>query len=251
MTLRLFALLVLTAGPAFAAPPAGCDGETARETLQRVGEHGELGTSTGRILRLSDVRLAEGAREVLAAFEGDEVVVHLDGGRDRWGRVPGRVILAADGTDLATLLVQEGLALVDVGGADGLCRPDLLAQEAPARAARRGIWSAVPLSADDPQAVAARAGRFAVIEGRVVGVGERARWTYLNFGRDFSRDFAVSISRRNWEAMRRAGLSAEALTGRRVRVRGIVEIRRAPGIEITSADMIEWRDEPRVPPAAR
>lgn len=236
-------LLVLGSVPALAAPASRCEGEVAQETIARIDPTGDLTTASGSVLKLADVRLADGAVARLAAVAGEAVAVQVAGGRDRWGRLPARIVLARGGTDLATLLIGEGLALVDVGEADGLCRPGLLASEAEARTAWRGVWGSLLVPAEDPEAVAALAGGFAVVEGRVVGIGERPRWTYVNFGRDFRRDFAVSISRRNWEAMRRAGLTAETLKGRRIRVRGIVEMRRAPGMEITSAEMIERVDE--------
>lgn len=240
MRLRFSTLLALAAiTAAQAAPPASCEGEASQDRLVGIEEHGDLGLASGRTLKLADIRLAEGASARLADFSGQTIAVQIAGGRDRWGRLPARAVLARDGTDLAALLLADGLAFVDVGEADALCRPGLLAAEAEARRAWRGAWGELFLPADDPQTIAAQAGRFVVLEGRLASVGERARWTYLNFGRDFSRDVSVSISKRNWEAMKSAGLSAEGLTGRRVRVRGIVEIRRAPRMEIRSAEMIE------------
>lgn len=239
----ILALLLLSAPAAAQTPPSRCDGESAEDRLRRVEEHGDLATGSGRLLKLADIRLGEGAQARLAAFQGEPVALGTAGSADRWGRVPARVVLARDGTDLATLLLREGLASVDAGESGALCRPALFGAEADARTARRGIWTSLLVPAREPDAIAARVGRFTVVEGMVVSVGERARWVYLNFGRDFGRDFAVSVSRRNWEAMRLAGLSADGLKGRRIRVRGIVDMRRAPTMEIASADMIEWRDE--------
>lgn len=247
-------LLLVVAAPALAQVSAGrCDGEVWPDRLSRIEEHGDLRTASGRLLKLVDIRLDTAARARLASLEGEAIAVGAAGAADRWGRLPARVLLSRDGTDLAALLLRDGLALVDVGERDGLCRPGLFEAEAEARREGRGWWASIRLPADEPDAVAARAGRFAVIEGVVVSVGERARWTYLNFGRDFRRDFAVSITRRNWDAMKRAGLSAAALKGRRIRVRGVIERRRAPGMEIASPDMIEWREagDAAVPPSGR
>ena len=239
-----FLLFVLPAR-AEGAPPSRCEGDALADVLRRVDEYGDIVTGSGKRLKLADIRLEDGARERLVGLEGDAIQLGFAGKADRWGRVPARILLSRDGTDLASLLLREGLALVDVGAADALCRRGLFAEEAEARAAWRGVWGTAFLPADDPEAIAARVGQFSVIEGRLVGVGERSRWTYLNFGRDFARDFAVSISKRNWEVMKRGWISVDSLKGRRIRVRGIIEMRRAPGIEITSLDMIEVQEAPK------
>lgn len=238
--LVLALLLAALPAPARGGDAARCGEEAWEDRLLRVEPRGDLATASGKLLRLADLRLGEDAAAILAAFEGEAIAVSAGAG-DRWGRRAARILLAQDGTDLAVLLLREGLALVDAGEAGALCRPALLAEEAQARRKGEGVWASILLPAGDPAALAARAGGFAVVEGVVLSVGERARRTYLNFGPDFRRDFAVSIPRRNWEEMKRAGLSAAALRGRRIRVRGLVEMRRAPAMEITSAEMIEWR----------
>lgn len=233
----LLALLFALAAPA--AAEARCEGEIVGDRLRMVEASGDLVTEGGRRLKIADIRLGEGASARLSALGGERLLLSMAGASDRWGRVPARIIVAKDGTDLAALLLRDGAALVDLGDADALCRPALLAAEREARLGRRGTWASGLLAASDPEALAKEVGRFAVAEGRVLSVGERERWTYLNFGRDFGRDFAVSISRRNWRRMQDLGLSAASLRGRTVRVRGIVEMRRAPSMEIVSRDMIE------------
>ena len=232
-------LVLLFALGAPATAQARCDGEIVEDRLRVVEASGDLLTEGGRRLKIADIRLGDGAPEQLAAFRGERLLVSLAGSGDRWGGVPARILVAKDGTDLAALLLKEGAALVDVGDADTLCRPGILSAEREARSAGRGAWGSVLLPANDPEGIAKHVGRFAVVEGRVLSVGERERWTYLNFGRDFGRDFSVSISRRNWRRMQEAGLSAASLRGRMVRVRGMVEMRRAPSMEIVSRDMVE------------
>lgn len=230
----------------------GCPDEVVRDRIASVEASGEIALGSGARARLVDVRLAgpedgapagrPGALAWLGSLAGQAVEVRAAGPADRWGRVPARLALPETGAiDVAELLVSEGLALVDIGERDALCRPDLLAAEGKARAARRGLWasSPFPLPAREPEALRAAAGRFALVEGRIVSVGERAARTYLNFGRDFARDFAAVIPKRQWDALKRSGIDAARLKGRQVRVRGIVEVRRAPTIEIVATDMLE------------
>lgn len=232
-----------------------CAAERSTDRIAALGAGSEVALASGRGLRLLDVRLAEGGaddeqvrrlRSWLATLAGQEVAVRAAGPPDRWNRLPAAIELVGSGgrrLDLAEILVGEGWALVDPGERDALCRPDLLALEERARRGRVGLWrdGRLPLAARDPEAIRAAAGRFAVIEGRVASVGERRERTYLNFGRDFSRDFAVTIPRRLWAAMKREGVSAATLEGRHVRVRGLLEIRRAPTLELVSTEMLEWR----------
>lgn len=258
------ACLAAAAGSAAEPVRTRCPGSAERDVLQAVGEAGELRLRSGRRVRLVDLRLAEaapvpGARAWLASLAGAEILVTALGPADRWGVVPAAVALPSPGggaaVDAAELLVGEGWARVDVGERDELCRPDLLRLEQAARARRLGAWreSPDPVPADDPDRLRALAGRFVLVEGRVRSVGERAARTYLNFGRDFARDFSVVIPRRTWTAMKAAGLTPERLRGRPVRVRGVLDLGRAPSLELLASDMLEVEPDGAAPgrPAPR
>ena len=240
--------------------PPSCAATPEADRILAVDSRGEFRLASGRSVRLADIRLPEphsdapgrassgrpDAAAWLRSLGGRDARVRLVSTADRWG-LSAATIALTDGhstIDIAELLVAEGLAIVDAGERDDLCRPDLLAREATARARPLGIWSdpGRVLAAAEPERLKAAAGRFAIVEGRVVSVGERRQRTYLNFGRDFARDFAIVLPKRTWEEMARAGVSASLLRGRTVRVRGILEARRGPVMEITAGDMIEWRD---------
>lgn len=245
-----------TAVPALGAPlaaageaaPRRCGGAAERDALSALETAGDLRLRSGRRVRVADLRLAEtgvGGRSWLASLAGSDVLVRVLGPPDRWGIVPATVALASAGPgepiDVAEILVGEGWARVDVGERDELCRPDLLRLEQAARGRRLGLWSegSDPVQADDLGRLRDLAGRFVLVEGRIVSVGERAARTYLNFGRDFARDFSVVIPRRNWSAWKLAGWTAERLRGRTVRVRGTLDLGRAPGMEVLATDMLE------------
>lgn len=219
----------------------------AVDIIASVSPAGEFTLRSGRRAKLLDIRLpddgisAAPARAWLASLAGEAVRLEREAMPDRWGRVPAALALTAPPVDLAELMVAEGLAVVDAGERPDLTRPDLLAIEARARSARRGLWrdSPWPLRADATDDLATAPGRFALVEGRVVSVGERRDRTYINFGRDWSRDFAVTVPKRIWTTMKERGFSAARLTGATVRVRGIVDMRRAPSLDIAVPDMLE------------
>jgi hypothetical protein len=82
-------------------------------------------------------------------------------------------------------------------------------------------------------------GRFTVVEGKVLSVRQSGATTYLNFGRNWTRGFAVTISRRMMAAFAAAGLVPKSLENRRIRVRGWVEARQGPRIEVLRVGQIE------------
>ena len=50
-----------------------------------------------------------------------------------------------------------------------------------------------------------------LVEGRVLSVRQAGAATYLNFGRNWTRDFAVTISRRVLPSFEAAGLGPKSL----------------------------------------
>ncbi|CAH1649009.1 conserved hypothetical protein [Hyphomicrobiales bacterium] len=121
------------------------------------------------------------------------------------------------------------------------CMKALLAREDKARTSRRGQWqdASAVLAASEPEAILAKAGDFAVIEGIIVSVRERERVTYLNFGSQWTRDFTVTIWKKNRAKFAAAGLHVAELDGRRIRVRGMVEAGRGPLIDVLTPEQIE------------
>src|SRR5258705_433924 len=93
--------------------------------------------------------------------------------------------------------------------------------------------------AENPGEIAAERGRFTLVEGKVVSVRESGGTIYVNFGRRWSEDFTVTISKRHERIFAAAGLEPQKLSGRRVVVRGWVEERGGPWIEASTPEQIE------------
>ncbi|MGJ3263554.1 MAG: thermonuclease family protein [Salinarimonas sp.] len=251
-----FAVFVaLIAASAAAMRPAAaldCRAAPIPDRIAAIPARGEMLLESGETLRLAGVRLADAgpagaaARDALDGLIGAEVRVRaLAPEPDRWGRRAGAVELAreAGGTpDLAADLVSRGLARVDPGPDGLLCRPALLDLEAGARRDGLGLWADPAervLQAGEQEALAASAGRFVLVEGVVRRVGVRERRTYLDFGFSWARGFTVIVPEPVWARLEAMGLDSDALEGRRMRVRGIIEMWRGPAVRITAAEAIE------------
>ena len=78
-----------------------------------------------------------------------------------------------------------------------------------------------------------------MVEGTVSSVRQAGATTYLNFGKRWTQDFAVTISRRMIAAFEGAGISLKSLETRQIRVRGWVEQRNGPRIEALRVGQIE------------
>jgi len=183
------------------------------------------------------------ARERLHMLVAGEAVMLKGADADRYGRLVAQVFLPARPERwVQAELVASGHARVAAQIADRTCAAELVGRERAARSARIGLWSDpsyAPRHAEDAAALAAERGRFTLVEGRVLSVRESGSTIYVNFGRRWSEDFTVTIAKRHERALTAAGLEPKSLAGRRVRVRGWIEERGGPWIDVTRPEQIE------------
>jgi hypothetical protein len=125
---------------------------------------------------------------------------------------------------------------------DRACAEVLLTAERKARAARRGMWADpnfAPLRSHDAARITTVRGQFALVEGKVLSVRESGATIYLNFGRRWTRDFAVTIPKRHRREFATAGIDPKQLEGRWIRVRGWIDQHSSPTIEAAAPEQIE------------
>lgn len=246
---------VAQASPAAADPCAAADGPIV--AIEAITPLGDVKLSDGRLGRFADLDLGADAvsagrwpdhlSAVRAVLVGRPARIDEGGAfPDRWGRRPLRASPAEGtvpaGASAHRLLVERGLARVFPANEQEACAMSLLDAEDAARRQGLGLWrepAARLLGAAETAAIRAMTGRFAIIQGRIVSVGERPRRVYLNFGRDFQRDFVATLSPKTARLLEKAGIAPSSLRGKTVRVRGMVAARRAPAIEITGPAQIE------------
>jgi endonuclease YncB( thermonuclease family) len=202
----------------------------------------------GREVRLAGIETvtANSAAALSALVAGRNVTLRGDtDAPDRYGRQPAFVFVEQAEASAQSQLLAQGDALVSGTVADKACAAELAATEAAARRARRGIWadSAAIKNAESPGDIVARIGQFTVVEGKVLSVRQAGATFYLNFGRRWTRDFAVTISKRVMPAFEAAGISLKSLENKRIRVRGWIEARGGPRIDALQVGQIEMAGE--------
>jgi endonuclease YncB( thermonuclease family) len=185
------------------------------------------------------------AAALTALVVGQETVLKRSkSATDRYGRLLADAYIDRDGAEVsvAKSLVAQGFARLAARPGEAACAAELRAAERAARMARLGLWGDpryFSRAAENPGEIAAQRGRFTLVEGKVVSVRESGATIYVNFGRRWSQDFTVTISKRNERIFTAAGLEPQKLSGRRVMVRGWVEERGGPWIEASTPEQIE------------
>ena len=237
-------LVVAIAAPAHAAPCAFAPQGEGR--VAAVIDARTLRLQDGREIRLAGIEpaagKADGAAALSAIVAGRDVTLSGDDDTpDRYGRQPAFVYLASSETPVQSELLAKGEALVSSSVTDKACALALMAAEAAAREAKLGIWAG-PTAIKNTESrgdILAGIGQFMVVEGKVLSVRQAGATTYLNFGRNWTRDFAVTIPKRMVGTFEAAGMGLKSLENRRIRVRGFVEARGGPRIEALRVGQIE------------
>lgn len=248
----LFAgLLILLAAPAAGQqpPPVLLARENAR--VARVPDGAHVALADGRLVQLAGVDVPDPlARSFLVRRVGRRQVELLSAGEhipiDRHGALHAHLQTSA-GVWVQGALLQAGLARVrpgiDGAGPDGPATSGaMLALEAKARAARRGIWARPAFRVRTPGELADDLDTFQLMEGRVVTaalVGGRA---YLNFGPDRMTDTTVIADPPVARALAEAGVNLGQLSGHLVRVRGWVGLRKGAEIRLAAPEALEILD---------
>ena len=236
------------------AATALVSGATAQEACKLPG----LGTATvasvrdgrtllltdGRELRLAAIEADDASRAALNALAAGRTLQleKLGPEQDRYGRVVAIAYTDDARESLQQVMLAQGQARVSGRVGNRPCAELLLKAEHTARATVRGIWADpnfAPLPSHDIARITAVRGRVALVEGKVLSVRESGATIYVNFGRRWAQDFAVTILKRHRRDFAAAGIEPKELEGRRIRVRGWVEQRRGPMMEASVPEQIE------------
>jgi len=238
----------------FSCPQVGA----SRAAVASINEQLEISLKDGRTLRLAGVEsprptpdapdFAANARDVLAKrLQGQIIFTPLAQQPDRWGRVPAFVFFDSSTPGNRPLSAAQFVLAGDYGRflpepEAHPCPADFLAAESAARTAKLGVWRDpyyAVIAATDRSAFTEKAATNVVVESKLVAVDRGTTRTYLEFAPRSERSFSVTIVQRYVKIFHQAGFDFHALIGRTLRVRGLLDLRFGPQIEISSSDEIE------------
>lgn len=176
------------------------------------------------------------SKPVRIAFGGERV--------DRHGRLLAHMFITGGTEDVWVqgAMVEKGLARVYSFPDNRKCLDQLLAAEGRARVQKLGIWADPYYSirqAERPDKLAERFGHYELVEGRVLTAAKSGGRVYLNFGRHWKEDFTALINAPALRLFAQEGFDPLALEGALIRVRGWVDDRDGPRIEITHPEQFE------------
>jgi endonuclease YncB( thermonuclease family) len=247
----------------FSAPAFGqdCAPDPKAEAIfvRAIPEPLTLALADGSLVRLADIDVPPFPPENPTAARAHDFLAASVVGRpvrlrlatppvDRYGRLRAYAFVdrSADvqGLDGAVqqAMLLHGIARLGARVEDVVCTAGLRAVERKARLAGTGLWSDPQYSvkrADEPAALRRLRGHLVLVEGRVLSVRESGGTVYLNFGRRWSEDFTVTVARRNLKRLAAGGVVPKQLERRTVLVRGWLEERGGPWIELTRPEQIE------------
>jgi micrococcal nuclease len=217
-----------------------------RVEVQAVQAGGRLVLGDGRIVVLVGINVPRGdeprAGRAQAALEklliGRAVELrYADNRLDRHGRVLAHVFAGKRWVEGE--LLSRGLARVESTADNRSGVAAMLAREAAARGARRGLWRESFFAVRAASDAGRYAGSFQIVEGIVVDVVAVDGALLLNFAEDWRHGFALRLTSEAARLLRGAGIARKDFIGERLRVRGFVHPGERPMIDVTHPEQIE------------
>jgi endonuclease YncB( thermonuclease family) len=190
--------------------------------------------------------LASAARTALEQLVAGQMVElrQMRSASDRYGRMLADAYIVVNGMERSASreMLTLGFARVSIQGVHAPCATEFFAAEDMARRGKLGVWAEpyyALVSAGSLNDLLAHRGRFTVVEGQVLSVRESGGIIYVNFGRRWSEALTVTIAKRSERNLVATGLNPRNLENMRVRVRGWLEERNGPRIEVIRPEQIE------------
>jgi micrococcal nuclease len=244
------------------AAASGCEGlrDGPKGTVTEIVDGDTLLLDTGLVVRLIGIqspKLSLGrdghedwpkgneARAALIALTYKKPVLLRYGGEeiDRHGRTLAQVFVQGEPQLwVQQAMLGQGHARVYSFPDNRACLAELMAAETRARAGGVGIWADSfyrVRRADRPADLLSFAGRYELVEGRVLKAERLGGQVFLNFGRYFKEDFTAVIDARALRLFADVGLDPTRLGGALLRVRGWIDDRDGPRVAVTHPEQIE------------
>ncbi|WP_063290337.1 MULTISPECIES: thermonuclease family protein [unclassified Pseudovibrio] len=199
--------------------------------------------SDGEFYYLADLTMPE--QDLLLAddfFEEREVRVKaLIEQKDRWGRRPA-ILVDPELGDLSVWLVKAGMAIVRPQLRAFNCLKFLINLESMAREKNVGLWVIKNVINDYKSISYEQIGLYGIVEAKLISVGQTRSKTYLNFGERWTEDLTGIIQRGTLADFSEFGHDLSVMKGKRVRLRGVMQLNQGPLIELKHPAQLELLD---------
>lgn len=180
----------------------------------------------------------ESKRAVEALSVGKRVALRPGGTpMDRHGRVLAH-LYRDDGIWVQGEMLRTGMARVYTFPDNRALAAEMIALEAEARAARRGIWAHPFYAVRGVEELKNDIGTFQIVAGRAVDAAKVKGVVYLNFGADWRTDFTLRLDGPALKMFRADGIDPMALKGATVEARGWLRFQNGPMIEISHPEQL-------------
>ncbi len=166
---------------------------------------------------------ADEAADVLARLaEGRQVELLFSGAHtDPFGRTTAQARVVESRTWLEGALLDAGAVRVRTYPENRALAKVMLAREAKARAARRGLWALDDYRVRLPEELNGGDRGLVIVEGRVEHAGRLTDGgVYLDLGQDWRSSASAEIPKGALREFRSAGINPMDLQGRLIRIRG-------------------------------
>jgi micrococcal nuclease len=258
--LALASLFIISPALAQALPKG--DFEELRQvgtgTVTQIISPSAVQLKTGEIVRLSGLNFPDYSEDNAGAFsllavkvlkdmlDGQQMVIYQTrnksvGRMNRMGHSLAHLVRASDGAWVQGSLLQLGLALVQTDQGNPEMAEQMLKLEAQARIEKIGLWENtihILRAEETPEHI----GEFVIVEDQVESVALKNNRLYMNFGKNWKKDFTVTVSPESKRNFNKAGLNPLDWNKRTLRVRGVLDELNGPNLEIEHPGAIETID---------
>ncbi len=213
----------------------------------------------GTIIRLASIdipdfsiwRDAPYSEEALALLqktlpEGTEVMMYQTrmakkGRITRMHHELAHLVTKKDNIWIQGLLLANGLARVYTAPDAAEMLDQMLKTEQEARKSKIGIWADdSPYLILTPETAEKASGEFAIVEGVVESSASVRNDIYLNFGKDWKKDFTIKISPEDRKKLAHKGIDPLGMAHQKLRVRGWIRDYNGPMIELEDPSHLEY-----------
>lgn len=247
MGLSVICWLILVPWSALADPCAeeftGSLGNLPVVNAHEISNPLRFRASDGQLYYFADLGFEQTGGGMVAEGEPSQQysIFALSSSTDRWGRKPA-ILLDERRQDFSVRLIKNGIAIVKPQLRSFNCLKYLMNLEKLARQKNKGMWFVKSVINDYRSMDYEYYGEYWMVEALLISVGQTRSRTYLNFGQRWTEDLTGIIQKGKLEEFSDFGHDLSGFNGKRIRLRGVLQINKGPQIELKHPAQLELLD---------